>query len=135
MVRDLQLQIAACIECILTTKYLCAYIPASTGVELHDEVIEHCKASIGRWKTNIVEELNGVSTFHFADGTPDIQVIKGNGLNILKSKGESVVGFDRIYIGAAVDKEELANITKLLSPGGILVGPGALLRLLASRAT
>ena len=42
----------------------------------------------------------------------------------MKTKGESVVGFDRIYIGASVDKEDLANITKLLSPGGVLVGPG-----------
>jgi len=93
------------------------------GVELHDDVIEHCKASIGKWKTNSVEERNGISIFHFMDNTADIQIIKGNGLNILKTKGESVVGFDRIYIGAAVDKEDLANITKLLSPGGILVGP------------
>lgn len=54
----------------------------------------------------------------------DIQIIKGNGLNILKTKGEGIVGFDRIYIGAAVDKEDLDSITKLLSPGGILVGPG-----------
>ncbi|KAL7534664.1 hypothetical protein ACHAXR_006022 [Thalassiosira sp. AJA248-18] len=93
------------------------------GVELHDDVIEHCKASIDKWKTNTVEERDGISTFHFMDSTADIQIIKGNGLNILKTKGESVVGFDRIYIGAAVDKEDLANITKLLSPGGILVGP------------
>lgn len=71
-----------------------------------------------------MEEKSESSVFHFTDNTPDIQIIKGNGLNILKTKGESVVGFDRIYIGAAVDKEDLAKITKLLSPGGILVGPG-----------
>jgi len=93
------------------------------GVELHDDVIEHCKSSIAKWKTNTVEERNGISVFHFMDNTADIQIIKGNGLNILKSKGESIIGFDRIYIGAAVNKEDLANITKLLSPGGILVGP------------
>ena len=63
-------------------------------------------------------------TFHFVDATADIHIIKGNGLNILTSQGEGVVGFDRIYIGAAVDKEDLANIIELLSPGGILVGPG-----------
>ena len=57
------------------------------------------------------------------DKIADIQIVKGNGLNILRTKGEGVVGFDRIYIGAAVDKEDLDNITKLLSPGGILVGP------------
>jgi protein-L-isoaspartate O-methyltransferase len=93
------------------------------GVELHDDVIEHCKASITKWKPSTTEESNGISTICFADGTPDIKIIKGNGLNISNTKGESVVGFDRIYIGAAVDKEDLSNITKLLSPGGILVGP------------
>jgi hypothetical protein len=95
-----------------------------TGVELHDEVIKHCKESIARWKSNTVEERGEISVFHFADGTPDIQVIKGNGLNISNDRGEGVVGFDRIYIGAAVCKADLASITKLLSPGGILVGPG-----------
>eukprot|EP00956_Cyclotella_meneghiniana_P045566 scaffold374518_cov63-Cyclotella_meneghiniana.AAC.1 len=57
------------------------------------------------------------------DTTPIIQVVQGNGLNIQKEKGESVVGFDRIYIGAAVDKADFDNIVGLLSPGGILVGP------------
>lgn len=93
------------------------------GVELHDDVIHHCKASIAKWKSNVVEENGPISTIHFMDNTADIKIIKGNGLNIIESKGESVAGFDRIYIGAAVDKQALANITKLLSPGGILVGP------------
>ena len=97
-----------------------------TGVELNSDVIEHCKTSIAKWKTNTVEEKGEISIFHFTDGTADIQIIKGNGLNISTTKGESVVGFDRIYIGAAVDKEDLATISKLLSPGGILVGPGML---------
>ena len=52
-----------------------------------------------------------------------IIVVKGNGLNITKTRGEGVVGFDRIYIGAAVDRDDLESITKLLTPGGILVGP------------
>jgi len=93
------------------------------GVELHDDVIEHCKASIARWKPNTVEERDEMCVFHFVDDTPDVQIIKGNGLNILNTKGEGVVGFDRIYVGAAVSKANLATITKLLSPGGILVGP------------
>jgi len=93
------------------------------GVELLDDVIKHSKGSIAKWKSNTVEERNGVSTIHFMDNTADIQIIKGNGLSISTTKGESVVGFDRIYIGAAVDKENLGAIIKLLSPGGILVGP------------
>lgn len=94
------------------------------GIELHDDVIEHCKTSIAKWRTATVQDGNGGSTFRFVDGTADIHIIKGNGLNIVKSMGEGVVGFDRIYIGAAVDKEDLANIIELLGPGGILVGPG-----------
>ena len=73
----------------------------------------------------MIKEKDGVSTIHFLDDTADIQIVKGNGLSILKTRGESVVGFDRIYIGAAVDKEDLDAIIKLLSPGGVLVGPGA----------
>lgn len=88
-------------------------------------MIEHCKTSIAKWKpTTTVESKHECSTFRFVDATAEIHIIKGNGLNILKSAGEGVAGFDRIYIGAAVDKEDLANIIELLSPGGILVGPG-----------
>lgn len=95
-------------------------------MELHEDVIEHCKSSIAKWKTNAVEEQGDVSKIHFMDTTPSIQIVKGNGLSILKDKGESVVGFDRIYIGAAVSKEDFKKIVQLLSPGGILVGPGEL---------
>jgi len=93
------------------------------GVELHDDVINHAILSISKWRSNTVEKKDDVTTLRFADGTPDIQLIKGNGLNILEDKGESIAGFDRIYIGAAVEKDDLARLTKLLSPGGILVGP------------
>ena len=65
-----------------------------------------------------------MSTIHFDDDTPDVQIIKGNGLNIQKDRGECVAGFDRIYIGASIDKDELTSLTEMLSPGGILVGPG-----------
>lgn len=87
-------------------------------------MIEHCKASIARWKPNTVEERDGMCVFHFLDDKPDIKIIKGNGLNISNTRGEGVVGFDRIYVGAAIGKADLAIVTKLLSPGGILVGPG-----------
>ena len=57
---------------------------------------------------------------------PDIEWVHGNALNINPNKGEAIVGFDRIYIGASVDKEHLPKLTCLLRPGGILVGPGKL---------
>lgn len=109
---------------VVELEFLYTSFSVPTGVELHDDVIEHCKTSIAKWKTNAVEEQGNVSTFHFMDTTPNIQIVKGNGLNIVSDKGESVVGFDRIYIGAAVDKGAFKSIVKLLSPGGILVGPG-----------
>ena len=111
-------------NCFCRVLTSCHCILTYIGVELHNDVIEHCKTSIAKWKTNAVEEQGKVSTFHFMDTTPIIQVVQGNGLNIQKEKGESVVGFDRIYIGAAVDKADFDNIVGLLSPGGILVGPG-----------
>lgn len=98
-------------------------------MELHDDVIGHCKASLAKWGGASVNENGNISTINFVDdGTPDIHIVKGNGLNILKSEGESVVGYDRIYVGAAIDSSELTNITKLLSPGGILVGPGKIIK-------
>lgn len=103
------------------------------GVELHDDVILHCKESVARWKTNshVNEEKDGRFVFHFEeDDIADIQIFKGNGLTISTSHGEGVVGFDRIYVGAAVSRADLANITSLLSPGGILVGPGEFLTML-----
>ena len=59
-----------------------------------------------------------------ADAGTHLKIIHGNGISVVSSSGESIVGFDRIYIGAAVERSDLPNITKLLSPGGILVGPG-----------
>lgn len=86
-------------------------------------MIDHCKTSIAKWRSATVESRNEGSTFRFVDATADIHIVKGNGLSILKTEGEGNVGFDRIYLGAAVDKEDLASIIELLSPGGILVGP------------
>lgn len=86
------------------------------GIEIFPEVVEHCNASINEWKTSDSFIRNHPK--HFAH----LQIVHGNALNV-SNKGESVVGFDRIYIGASVDKSNLPHITKLLSPGGILVGP------------
>jgi protein-L-isoaspartate O-methyltransferase len=84
-------------------------------IEVHDDVIEHAKAAITRWKE--------------ASSTPaqnicNIDILHGNALELDTDKGECALGFDRIYVGAAIDKEDLSKFTKLLKPGGILVGPG-----------
>jgi len=85
------------------------------GVELSKGAIMHCNESIKRYK----------------DANPDLvlphmEFIHGNGLNIDASTGESAVGYDRIYVGASMERSTLNQIAALLRPGGILVGPGTI---------
>jgi hypothetical protein len=54
---------------------------------------------------------------------PQVQMLQGNALQISHIKGEGAIGFDRIYVGASVDRRHLSKLTRLLRPGGILVGP------------
>lgn len=75
-------------------------------------MVKHSKAAIEVWKRSTRSD------------TPHIEIIHGNGLEIDASRGEGVVGFDRIYVGAAVERRNLSKLTRLLRPGGILVGPG-----------
>lgn len=82
-------------------------------VEIHEDVIRHSKEAIANWKEN------NPST----RGTPNIKIIHGNALELNTRKGECALGFDRIYIGAAIHKLNLHMFKKMLKPGGILVGP------------
>jgi protein-L-isoaspartate O-methyltransferase len=90
--------------------------PNSTnyGVEIHQDVVDHSEHAIWQWK--------GV----YAGKVPDIQIVHGNALRIAMDKGEALIGFDRIYVGASVERRDLSKLTALLKPGGILVGPGTL---------
>jgi hypothetical protein len=81
------------------------------GIEIHSEVVEHSKNAIETWKHSSGRE------------SPQIHILHGNALNVDATCGESAVGFDRIYVGAAVERRHLSKLTKLLRPGGILVGP------------
>jgi protein-L-isoaspartate(D-aspartate) O-methyltransferase len=82
-------------------------------IEIHEDVVEHSKEAIANWKA-----------YHpAAKEISHIEIIRGNALQINAEKGESTLGFDRIYIGAAIGRESLANFKRLLKPGGILVGP------------
>lgn len=87
----------------------------STGIEIHQDVIDHCHSSLRGWNSS--KNATNAARSH-------PQIICGNGLCISATVGESIVGFDRIYIGAAIERSSLSQISKLLSPGGILVGPG-----------
>jgi protein-L-isoaspartate O-methyltransferase len=53
-----------------------------------------------------------------------IEIINGNGLQINSNEGEGRLGFDRIYVGASIEKSDLTKLSKLLRPGGIIVAPG-----------
>jgi len=81
------------------------------GIDIFPDVVHHSQKSIQKW----VRARGYKRHAHF-------EVLHGNALNV-KNVGESLVGFDRIYVGAAVEQSSLPRLTKLLSPGGILVGP------------
>ena len=83
------------------------------GVEINEETINHCTESVERYK-----EANPDEVF------PHMEFIHGNGMQIDGSCGESQVGFDRIYVGSAMEERStLIQLASLLRPGGILVGP------------
>lgn len=82
------------------------------GVELSKFTYEHCLASMERWKAN----REGILPAH-------MEFTCGNGLNIDTSKGEGVLGFDRIYVGAAIANRDLGSLKALLRVGGVLVAP------------
>ncbi len=83
------------------------------GVEIHDDVLQHCRAAITSWKgTRGLEEISKFDFYH------------GNGFEIVQDEGESRIGYDRIYVGAQISAgDNLNKIRSLLSPGGILVAP------------
>jgi len=82
----------------------------SFGVEIHADVIDHCREANRAWKESVDAEVVEPFIFH------------GNGLQIL-NEGECRLGFDRIYVGASIDSSDLPNLQRLLVPGGILVAP------------
>lgn len=85
------------------------------GIELSRQAYDHGITSVNRWKGDNDEvEL------------PLMEFLLGNGLNIETKTGEASYGFDRIYVGAAINRSKLAELAALLRFGGILVGPGTL---------
>ncbi len=85
-------------------------------VEIHDDVIRHSEEAIAEWTKTLPSEKKA----------PNIDIIRGNALELSTEEGECTLGFDRIYIGAAIHKFNLHMFKKMLKPGGILVGPGKL---------
>jgi protein-L-isoaspartate O-methyltransferase len=89
------------------------------GIELSREAYEHGIISVNRWK----EENDSIEM-------PLMEFIHGNGLNIDAKTGEAAFGFDRIYVGAAIERSKLMELASMLRFGGILVGPGKYLWLI-----
>jgi len=81
-------------------------------VEIFEDVLKHSRKAIGAWK----EQLS-------SNKSSNIELIHGNALKLNTNKGECALGFDRIYVGAAIDKLDLNMFKKMLKPGGVLVGP------------
>ena len=104
--------------------YLCSRV-FNSGVEIHQDVIEHCRSALKEWTSSR-------DTTCACRSYP--QIICGNGLFISATIGESVLGFDRIYIGAAIERSSLSQVAKLLSPRGVLVCPGKIFLLVSSRS-
>jgi protein-L-isoaspartate O-methyltransferase len=86
----------------------------SINIDCHAEAIAHSKVAVDEWKASMPD------TKHL----PDMQFLLGNVLNMDVNQGECLRGFDRIYVGAALEKSNLAPLASLLKVGGILVGPG-----------
>lgn len=85
------------------------------GVEIHEDVIEHCHSAIEKWQqSDGLEGRNKECNIRFAHG---------NGLHIDHMQGEARVGFDRIYVGATLRSRDLHKLTRLLLPNGVLVSP------------
>ena len=87
---------------------------SSFGVEIHQETVDHCLASMQRWEDATTGQLQ----------LPYTKFIHGNGLQIDVTKGEAAIGFHRIYVGASISNKQLTQLVHLLRVGGVLVGPG-----------
>jgi protein-L-isoaspartate O-methyltransferase len=94
----------------------------SFGVDIFSDVIEHCKQSLNRWQEARQERGDNKSCLV----QPSMEFVCGNGLDIDSTLGECQFGFDRIYVGASVQRSYLNKLADLLRPGGILVAPGML---------
>jgi len=102
------------------TGYLTCIIASILGhrsvhycVDVHKDVVDHSRESIARWK----------EAHQPAQKMQNIHLIHGNVLQLDPNEGECALGFDLIYIGAAISKRDLPRFKSMLKPGGILVGP------------
>lgn len=85
------------------------------GVEIDEDVIEHCRDSIDNWLSQR-PKCRPISTSL-------LNIFLGNGLDISSESGEGFHGFDRVYVGGGIDRSQLTSIELLLCSGGILVAP------------
>ncbi|GKY90528.1 hypothetical protein MPSEU_000026500 [Mayamaea pseudoterrestris] len=84
------------------------------GVDIDAQVLAHSTRAVDEW---LDSRANGDK------GLAQMEVVHGNGLCISSDQGEGAIGFDRIYVGAAIKKQSMNQLVELLKPGGIFVGP------------
>ena len=92
--------------------HILGHTSRQVGVDIHADVVDHCRASIDQWRANCPRKM------------PIMDIIHGNALNIDVEQGEAAIGFDRIYVGASLEGQKLRSLVKLLRLGGVFVGPG-----------
>jgi protein-L-isoaspartate O-methyltransferase len=83
------------------------------NVELQDEPFRHGQQAVQQWQQESMQRRH-----------PKMEFLQGNGLVLHPSEGEACMGFDRIYVGAALELEALQPVANLLRPNGVLVCPG-----------
>jgi protein-L-isoaspartate O-methyltransferase len=91
------------------------------GVELSRQAYDHGLEAVHRWKA----ENDDIAM-------PPMDFVHGNGLNIDTTTGEAFHGFDRIYVGATIERSKLSELALMLRFGGIIVGPGTILLLFST---
>jgi protein-L-isoaspartate O-methyltransferase len=104
------------------------------GIEINQVVLDHCWSAVEAWKQSRIRMVDSNNNSNNNDETSStttadttiayMDFYAGNGLEINATLGEAAVGFDRIYIGAAVSRRDMPKLANLLRPGGVLVGPG-----------
>lgn len=94
------------------------------GVEIHNDVLQHCRDAITAWKNSRGVRVGGGNNNASSPNDPKFDFYHGNGFEIAQDEGESRIGYDRIYVGAQISAgERLNKIRSLLAPGGLLVAP------------
>ena len=86
---------------LLFELYSGTVLPRQVVIDVHDaDAVEHCRESIQAY-------MAGISYHGGEKKTPLMDVIHGKALHIESDQGEAATGFDRMYVGASVERRKL----------------------------